>query len=104
MVASIGHRIEKINAWPGQNCTAHRLALGNRFGKQAYKDEARKGIRRADAAKETPAKVGATRGADIGIAQGLRRRHGKVISETPQEAGWDANKLGETRCERAKAG
>jgi len=104
MVASIGNRFEKIGTWPGQNCTAHRLALGDRLGKEAYKDEACKGLRRADAAKETSTKVRATKGVGIGIAQGLQGRHGKVFGETAQEAGWDANKLCEARGKRAKAG
>ncbi len=104
MVASVGNRFEKIGTWPGQNCTAHRLALGDRLGKEAYKDEACKGTRSADAAEETSTKVRATKGVGIGIAQGLQGRHGKVFGETAQEAGWDANKLCETRGKRAKAG
>src|SRR6266851_4345603 len=88
MVASIGNRFEKIGTWPGQNCTAHRLALGDRLGKEAYKDEACKGLRRADAAKETSTKVRATKGVGIGIAQGLQGRHGKVFGETAQEEGF----------------
>jgi len=104
MITPVGNRFEKIGTWPGQNCTAHRLALGDRLGKEAYKDEARKGIRRADTTKETPAKVGATKGVGIGIAQGLQRRHGKVFRETPQEARWNANQLCEARGKRTKAG
>ena len=104
MVASIGNRFEKIGAWPRQNCTTHRLALGDRFRKEAYKDVACKGIRRADAAKETSTKVGATQGVGVGIAHGLQGWHGKIFGETPQEAGWDADKLCETSGERAKAG
>src|SRR5258708_37225455 len=104
MVASVGNRFEKIGTWPGQNCTAHRLALGDRLGKEAYKDEACKGIRSADAAKETSTKVRATKGVGIGIAQGLQGRHGKVFGETAEEAGGDANKLCEARGKRTKAG
>src|SRR5207253_3068172 len=68
------------------------------------KDEACKGIRRADTTKETSTKVGATRGVGIGIAQRLRGGHGKVFGETAQEAGWHTNKLCEARGEGAKAG
>src|SRR5260370_38005931 len=102
MVASVGNRFEKIGTWPGQNCTAHRLALGDRLGKEAYKDEACKGIRSADAAQETSTKVGPTKGVRIGIPQGLPGRHGKVFGETPQEAGSDAHKLSEAGGTRAK--